>query len=55
MSASRNVETAAGFSPADIYFVVFRHKWKIVVLTLLGLATAAAVYFVKQPLYQSDA
>jgi uncharacterized protein involved in exopolysaccharide biosynthesis/Mrp family chromosome partitioning ATPase len=55
MSTTRQPEAPAGFSPADIYFVVFRHKWKIILLTALGLAAAAAYYFVKQPLYQSDA
>src|ERR1035438_3412222 len=55
MSTSRNLETPAGITPADIYFVVFRHKWKILVLTLLGVAAAAFFYFTHQPLYQSQA
>jgi uncharacterized protein involved in exopolysaccharide biosynthesis len=55
MSTSRNLDTPAGFSPGDFYFVVFRHKWKIVLLTLIGLAAAACFYFTRQPLYQSDA
>jgi uncharacterized protein involved in exopolysaccharide biosynthesis/Mrp family chromosome partitioning ATPase len=55
MSTSRNLETPSGFTPADIYFVLFRHKWKILSLTIIGLAAAAVFYFTKQPLYQSDA
>jgi uncharacterized protein involved in exopolysaccharide biosynthesis/Mrp family chromosome partitioning ATPase len=55
MSTNRNLEAPTGFAPADIYFVVFRHKWKIVLLTLLGLVAAGVYYFTKQPLYQSDA
>jgi uncharacterized protein involved in exopolysaccharide biosynthesis/Mrp family chromosome partitioning ATPase len=56
MSMSRNLETpAAGLTPADVYFVVFRHKWKIIILTALGLAAAGVYYFTEQPLYQSDA
>jgi uncharacterized protein involved in exopolysaccharide biosynthesis/Mrp family chromosome partitioning ATPase len=55
MSTSRDLEPSAGISPADIYFVIFRHKWKILILTALGLAAATVFYFVKQPLYQSDA
>jgi uncharacterized protein involved in exopolysaccharide biosynthesis/Mrp family chromosome partitioning ATPase len=57
MSMNRNLETPppAGITPADIYFVVFRHKWKIIILTLLGLAAATAYYFLRQPVYQSDA
>jgi len=38
-----------------VYFVLFRHKWKIVVLTLLGLAAAAAVKQVIHPPFQSSA
>lgn len=55
MSTNRNPESPAGINPADIYFVVFRHKWKILLLTLLGLAAAAAVYYTRQPPYQSQA
>lgn len=55
MSTSRNLETPAGIKPADVYFVVFRHKWKIIILTLLGLAVATVAYFIRQPLYQSQA
>lgn len=55
MNTNRNVETPAGFSPADVYFVVFRHKWKIIVLTLLGLAAATVLHFTQQPPYQSQA
>ncbi len=55
MSTSRNHEPPPGISPADIYFVIFRHKWKILTLTLLGLVAATIFYFVNQPLYQSEA
>ena len=55
MNASRNLETPAGFTPADLYFVVFRHKWIIIALTLLGVAAATAFYFTRRPVYQSEA
>lgn len=55
MSASQNHEQPAGIRPADIYFVVFRHKWKILVLTLLGLGAAAGYYFTQKPVYVSEA
>ena len=42
-------------TPGDIYFVLFRHKWKIIILTALGLVAAAYYFFTQQPLYQSDA
>jgi succinoglycan biosynthesis transport protein ExoP len=46
---------AAGFGLVDVYFVLFRHKWKIIILTLLGLLMAGYYYHTKQPPYQSDA
>src|ERR1039458_6000120 len=57
MSMNRNIEppAPAGITPGDIYFVVFRHKWKIIILTLLGLVAATFFYFTRQPLYQSEA
>ena len=54
-STSRQIETPAGIKPADIYFVLFRHKWKIIILTLLGLAGGAGFFFTQKPTYQSDA
>ncbi len=39
----------------DIYYVIFRHKWKIILLTLAGLVAAGVVYKLKRPTYQSDA
>jgi uncharacterized protein involved in exopolysaccharide biosynthesis/Mrp family chromosome partitioning ATPase len=56
MSTNRNLEAPpAGITPADIYFVIFRHKWKIIILTALGLVAAGIYYFAEPPLYQSDA
>jgi len=55
MSTSRNIEAPAGISPADIYFVLFRHKWKIILLALAGILAAVALYFHNQPPYQSQA
>ncbi len=39
----------------DIYYLLFRHKWKIVICTLLGLCGAVAVYKTKAPPYTSEA
>jgi polysaccharide biosynthesis transport protein len=38
----------------DILFILFRHKWKILLLTLAGLLAAAAVYLLSQT-YESQA
>jgi len=45
----------AGMTVGDIYYVVFRHKWKIILLSLAGIAAAATMYFLKPPPYQSQA
>ncbi|NNC88661.1 MAG: hypothetical protein HKN82_09415 [Akkermansiaceae bacterium] len=39
----------------DIVFIVYRHKWKIILLSLLGFAAAAAVHFSQKPSYSSGA
>ncbi len=39
----------------DIYYVLFRHKWKIILLSLAGIAAAAAFYYLNPPPYQSQA
>jgi polysaccharide biosynthesis transport protein len=42
-------------SPGDIYFILFRHKWKIILLSLAGIAAAAAYWWFYPPPYQSEA
>jgi uncharacterized protein involved in exopolysaccharide biosynthesis/Mrp family chromosome partitioning ATPase len=39
----------------DIYYVVFRHKWKIILLSLAGILAATAFYVRNPPPYQSQA
>ena len=39
----------------DIYYVLFRHKWKIILLSLAGILAAAVFYFRNPPPYQSQA
>ena len=48
-------EAPKGFGPQDILFVLFKHKWMILLLTCVGLAAAAAVYMQQRPIYQSTA
>src|SRR5882757_1715911 len=55
MNNGRNMEQPSSFSMADIYFVVFRHKWKIAILTAVGLMAGAFYYFTKSPPFQSEA
>ena len=45
----------AGLAVGDIYYVLFRHKWKIIILSLAGIVAAMAFYHLKPPPYQSQA
>ncbi|HEV2456595.1 MAG TPA: Wzz/FepE/Etk N-terminal domain-containing protein, partial [Verrucomicrobiae bacterium] len=42
-------------APGDIYFILFRHKWKILLLSLAGIAAAASYWWFYPPPYQSEA
>jgi uncharacterized protein involved in exopolysaccharide biosynthesis/Mrp family chromosome partitioning ATPase len=44
-----------GISLGDIYFVLFRHKRKIIFLAAAGVIVAAAYYFLNPPQFQSEA
>ena len=46
---------APSFSLGDIYYVLFRHKWKILLCSLAGIAVAAAIYISNPPPYTSQA
>ena len=46
---------AGSMSSNDIFYIIFRHKWKIVISTLAGFGAAAAFYFLLPPPYESDA
>lgn len=45
----------AGLSRGDVLSALFKHKKKIVLCAILGLAAAAAVYFFYPPVYESQA
>jgi uncharacterized protein involved in exopolysaccharide biosynthesis/Mrp family chromosome partitioning ATPase len=45
---------APGLSLADIYYILFRHKWKILGLSAAGVIAAALVYFLQPPIYSSE-
>jgi polysaccharide biosynthesis transport protein len=42
-------------TPGDIYFILFRHKWKIILLSLAGIAAAGVYWWFYPPPYQSEA
>ncbi|HEX7860379.1 MAG TPA: Wzz/FepE/Etk N-terminal domain-containing protein [Verrucomicrobiae bacterium] len=39
----------------DVLYILFRHKWKILFFTLLGVGAAVGVWFLKKPVYESHA
>ena len=46
---------APGLNLADIYYILFRHKWKIIVLSAAGFLAAALIYFQQPLVYSSEA
>jgi polysaccharide biosynthesis transport protein len=55
MSDSEHEGQRSGLGVNDILFVLFRHKWKILLCTLAGFAVAAAAYFFVPPVYETEA
>lgn len=47
--------TGPTITPALIYYILFRHKWLIAIISVAALVTAITVYFVWRPPYQSEA
>jgi uncharacterized protein involved in exopolysaccharide biosynthesis/Mrp family chromosome partitioning ATPase len=45
---------SGGLNLHDIYFILFRRKWIIILFTLLGIAAAAILYSRHKPVYRSD-
>lgn len=55
---AEDVRTETGYAPSvsDIYYILFKHKWKIIVLSLLGLVAAGVAYrFWPNTIYRSEA
>ena len=55
MDNNRRTESQpqVAISIGDIYYVLFRHKWKIIILSLAGILAAAGLYHFKPPPYVS--
>ena len=43
------------FRPSDIFYILFRHKWKIILLSLSGIGAAAFLFLTQKPVYVSEA
>jgi uncharacterized protein involved in exopolysaccharide biosynthesis/Mrp family chromosome partitioning ATPase len=46
---------APTFTVGDIYYVLFRHKWKIILCSIAGILAASAYYKYFPPPFQSEA
>ena len=55
MQKSPQKSPSAGFGIDDILYILFKHKWKIIILSLLGFAASAFIHVNRKPLYQSQA
>src|SRR5205085_5649721 len=44
-----------GLKIGDVYYVLFRHKWKIIVLFVASVIAALGVFMVTPPAYISEA
>src|SRR5208283_1665215 len=55
LNNNRQTQPLAGMTVGDIYYILFRHKWKIIFLSLAGILGAVGFYFLKPPPYQSQA
>ncbi len=55
MNNNRQIEQPGKITLGDIYFVIFRHKWKIILLSTAGFVAAVVFYFLNPPIYQSEA
>ena len=45
----------SGISLTDIYYVLFRHKWKIICFSAAGLLAGALIFIFKPVIYSSEA
>lgn len=48
-------QAGAGLNLTDIYFMLFRHKWMILVLWTLGFIAAGVIYATRHAVYTSEA
>jgi succinoglycan biosynthesis transport protein ExoP len=55
MLQSENEPSSSGPKLNDILFILFRHKWKILLCAALGIVGAGGIYFLLPPIYESRA
>ncbi len=55
MTEENSTPQTAGIGLQDIIYALFRRKWMIIGFAAAGFAAAAALFFVKKPVYESEA
>jgi len=55
LAASPVEPQGQSLSIADVYYTLFRHKWKIIFCTFAGFGLALALYKLQPPPYQTEA
>lgn len=55
MATNPPSSSSPGLQLGDIYYVLFRHKWKIIICTVLGMAASFALFKLRPPPFQSEA
>lgn len=57
MKPQNKADAPSGFNVHDLLYIVFKHKWKIVLFTLLGFGVAGAMAYriTREPSYESGA
>src|SRR5262245_14631478 len=55
MSQQKPTVPPPGLNVQDVLYVLFKHKWKILMSAAIGISAAAAVYFHRTPVYESQA
>lgn len=54
MQKSQSNAPKGGFDVQDVVYVLFRHKWMILLLSALGFGLAAALFLNQEPIYTSQ-
>ena len=55
MSQQKPTAPAPSLTVHDILYVFFKHKWKILLCAAAGICAAAAAYFLRTPVFESEA
>ena len=55
MSQPKPAAPPPGLNVQDILYVLFKHKWKILLCAAIGIGAAAAVFFRSPTVYESQA